>query len=81
MADHPTGTSKNHGSAARTSSDNETPQLFTREEAADLLRCSVRHLDALRSQGKLRNLRLGSRVLIPMSEIRRLIENSMGGVQ
>jgi len=55
------------------------PVLLTREEAAQTLRCSLRHVDQLRERGQLRDVRLGTRVLIPMSEIHRLIADSMGG--
>lgn len=56
-------------------------QLLTREEVAQTLRCSLRHVDALRTQGRLRDVRLGTRVLIPASEIHRLIADAMGGGQ
>jgi excisionase family DNA binding protein len=61
-----------------TEQDHST-QLLTREEVAQTLRCSLRHVDALRTQGRLRDVRLGTRVLIPMSEIHRLIADATGG--
>lgn len=68
-------------SEAGTNSHDDSTRLLTREEVAQTLRCSLRHVDALRSQGRLRDVRLGTRVLIPVSEIRRLIADAMGGGQ
>ena len=46
---------------------------FTRVEAADTLRVSLRTLDYLLAQGTLRGRRIGRRVLIPKTEIDRLL--------
>jgi excisionase family DNA binding protein len=62
-----------------TNSHDDSTRLLTREEVAQTLRCSLRHVDALRTQGRLRDVRLGTRVLIPMTEIHRLIADAMGG--
>jgi excisionase family DNA binding protein len=47
------------------------PILFSRKQAASLLSISLRGLDYLLSQGKLRARRVGKRVLIPRQEIER----------
>ncbi len=44
---------------------------FTRREAADALRISLRTLDYLLAQGKLRGRRIGRRVVIPRAELER----------
>jgi len=62
-----------------TNSHDDSTRLLTREEVAQTLRCSLRHVDALRTQGRLHDVRLGTRVLVPMSEIHRLIADAMGG--
>jgi excisionase family DNA binding protein len=78
MADRPESPRPLAGEDTGTTEHGQSTQLLTREEVAKLLRCSLRHVDALRSQGRLRDVRLGTRVLVPMSEIQRLIETSMG---
>ena len=47
------------------------PILLSRKQAASLLSISLRGLDYLLSQGKLRTRRIGKRVLIPRQEIDR----------
>lgn len=46
---------------------------FSRREAADALRVSLRTLDYLLAQGKLRGRRIGRRVVIPRAEIEKLL--------
>jgi len=47
------------------------PILFSRKEAASLLAISLRGLDYLISQGRIRTRRIGKRVLISRQEIER----------
>lgn len=57
---------------------NELPQLYTRREATQLLRISLRLLDQLLADGQLRPVRFGTgrgRVLIELSEINRYISS------
>lgn len=42
-------------------------------EAADALRCSRSHINALIARGDLRRVKVGSRTLIPASEIDRVL--------
>ena len=46
---------------------------FKRSEAGDALRVSLRTVDYLLAQGTLRGRRIGRRVVIPKSEIDRLL--------
>jgi excisionase family DNA binding protein len=46
---------------------------FSRQEAAEALRVSLRTLDYLLSQRKLRGRRIGRRVVIPRSEVEKLL--------
>lgn len=46
---------------------------FSRREAADTLRVSLRTLDSLLSQKKLRGSRIGRRIVIPRAEIERIL--------
>jgi excisionase family DNA binding protein len=46
---------------------------FSRVEAADALRVSLRTVDSLLAQGALRGRRIGRRVVIPKAEIDRLL--------
>jgi len=54
---------------------------FSRREAADALRVSLRTLDYLLSQGKLRGRRIGRRLVIPRAEIERLLRQDTPVVQ
>lgn len=47
--------------------------VYTRREAAEALRISLRTLDTLLAQGKLRSRRIGRRVLVPQSELEKLL--------
>ena len=47
--------------------------VYTRREAAEALRISLRTLDTLLAQGKLRGRRIGRRVLVPQSELEKLL--------
>lgn len=49
--------------------------LVTRQRAAELLSLSLREVDEARRDGRLLAKKYGSKVLIPMSEIHRLIED------
>ena len=49
---------------------------FSRQEAADALCISLRTLDHLLAQGKLRGKRIGRRVLIPKGEINKLLQDT-----
>jgi len=51
-------------------------QLYTRREAADILRVGRSTLDSHISGGRIRVVRLGRRVLVPSSEIERLSQAS-----
>jgi excisionase family DNA binding protein len=46
---------------------------FNRREAADVLRVSLRTVDYLLAQGNLRGRRIGRRIVIPKTEIDRLL--------
>jgi excisionase family DNA binding protein len=48
-------------------------QYFTRDEAADYLRCSLRTIDYLREQGKLKTYRLARRLLFSREELDALV--------
>jgi excisionase family DNA binding protein len=48
---------------------------LSRREAADSLRISLRTLDYLLAQGKLRGRRIGRRIVIPRVEIQRLLRH------
>jgi excisionase family DNA binding protein len=54
---------------------------FSRREAADALRVSLRTLDYLLAQGKLRGRHIGRRVVIPRTEIERLLCRDTSVVQ
>jgi excisionase family DNA binding protein len=49
------------------------PLAFNRRETADVLRVSLRTVDYLLAQGDLRGRRIGRRVVIPKTEIDRLL--------
>ena len=49
-------------------------KLFTNDEAAEMLRISPHTLRAWLYQGRVRPVRLGSRVLYSEGEIRRLVD-------
>ncbi len=51
----------------------KTGLAFSRREAADALRVSLRTLDYLLANGKLRGRRIGRRVVIPRAEILKLL--------
>ena len=54
---------------------------FSRREAADALRVSLRTLDYLLVQGKLHGRRIGRRVVIPRSEVEKLLRRDTPIVQ
>ena len=54
---------------------------FSRQEAAEALRISLRTLDYLLSQRKLRGRRIGRRVVIPRSEVEKLLRQDTPIVQ
>jgi excisionase family DNA binding protein len=55
------------------------PLAFNRREAADTLRISLRTLDYLLAQGEIRGRRIGRRIVIPKTEIERLLIESASG--
>lgn len=79
MADRTEGPRTLAGDGTGATEQDHPTQLLTIPEVADLLRCSTRHVDNLRRRGRLRDVRVGRRVLVPMSEIHRLIADSIGG--
>jgi excisionase family DNA binding protein len=54
---------------------------YSRREAADALRISLRTVDYLLTQGKLRGRRIGRRVVIPRSEVEKLLRQCTPIVQ
>jgi excisionase family DNA binding protein len=54
---------------------------FSRREAADALRVSLRTLDYLLAQGKVRGRRIGRRVVIPKAEVEKLLRQDTPIVQ
>jgi excisionase family DNA binding protein len=54
---------------------------FNRREAADALRVSLRTLDYLLAQGKLRCTRIGRRVVIPRAEVEELLSKDIDTVR
>lgn len=50
------------------------PFLVTRKEAAHLLSISIRSVDYMIASGKLLHRRIGTRVLVPASQVRRMAE-------
>lgn len=50
-------------------------QLYTKDEAADILNISVRKLDDLRSKGKLRWVPIGTAVRIRSDDLEEFIED------
>jgi excisionase family DNA binding protein len=57
------------------------PIAFSRREAADALRVSLRTLDYLLAQGKLHGRRIGRRIVIPRSEVEKLLRRDTPIVQ
>jgi excisionase family DNA binding protein len=57
------------------------PIAFSRREAADALRVSLRTIDYLLAQGKLRGRRIGRRVVIPRAEVEKLLRQDTPIVQ
>lgn len=57
-----------------------TPQLLTKREAADFLRCSERSVDRYRADGMLRAVKLRGRTLFRLADletlVRRHVENN-----
>ena len=49
------------------------PLAFSRRETAEALRVSLRTVDYLLLQGKLRGRRIGRRVVIPRTEVEKLL--------
>lgn len=64
--------------ASMRSDDTQTtaiePLLYDRKTAAKLLSLSVRSIDYMVQSGKLGHRRIGARVLIPASQVRRMAE-------
>lgn len=54
---------------------------FNRRETADALRVSLRTVDYLLAQGKLRGTRIGRRVVIPRTEVEDLLRQGLGTVR
>jgi excisionase family DNA binding protein len=54
---------------------------FSRREAADALRVSLRTIDYLLAKGKLRGRRIGRRLIIPRVEIEKLLRQDTPMVQ
>jgi excisionase family DNA binding protein len=54
---------------------------FSRREAADALRVSLRTVDYLLASGKLRGRRIGRRVVIPRAEVEKLLRQDTPIVQ
>jgi excisionase family DNA binding protein len=54
---------------------------FSRREAADALRVSLRTIDYLLAQGKMRGRRIGRRVVIPRAEVEKLLRHDTPVVQ
>ncbi len=54
---------------------------FSRREAADALRVSLRTIDYLLAQGKLRGRRIGRRLIIPKAEVEKLLRKDTPIVQ
>jgi excisionase family DNA binding protein len=54
---------------------------FSRREAADMLRVSLRTVDYLLASGELRSRRIGRRVVIPRMEVERLLRRDTPIVQ
>jgi len=50
------------------------PLLYSRRDAARLLGISLRSVDYLIASGKLKSRKIGSRILVPASQIARLAE-------
>lgn len=50
------------------------PLLYDRKATARLLSISVRSVDYMVQSGKLKHRRIGSRVLIPAAQVRRIAE-------
>ena len=48
--------------------------VYSRREAADALRVSLRTIDSLLARGQLISKRIGRRVLIPETEIQKLLQ-------
>ena len=48
---------------------NDSPELCTLAEAADLLRIGQRTLDKLLADGEIKPVRIGTRVLIPIEHL------------
>lgn len=54
------------------------PEAHSIGEAAERLRCSRSHLYVLIDKGLIRRVKVGSRTLIPASEVDRIIEEGTG---
>jgi len=55
----------------------DAPQFLNRQEAADELRLSLSSLDAALARGEIRSVRIGKRILIPATELERLIAEAV----
>ncbi len=60
-----------------TATPTAVPKLYTREEAAELLRISPTLLWRMHKDGKLRVVRFGRRVLVEATEIERVIREAV----
>ena len=59
----------------------ESPRLvFTVQQAAEALQCSVRHLQRLVKSGRIPSVRLGARVLIPAERLRQFLNEQSEAV-
>lgn len=61
--------------------ENLATLAMTRREAADALRVSLRTIDYLLEQGKLRARRIGRRIVIPRAELEHLLRHDTPVVQ
>jgi excisionase family DNA binding protein len=50
------------------------PYAYSRQETAELLHVSVRHVDELLADGHIDSVKYGARRLIPATEIQRLLQ-------
>ena len=55
------------------------PAVYSRVEAADVLRISLRTFDKFLASGQIVPRRIGKRVLIPRDEIERFIRDNSSG--
>lgn len=60
-------------------SHNTKPKHFSKQQAAEELRCSVGMIDKLLIAGRLEKVKLGTKVLIPAESIADILENKKKG--